>query len=237
MSQTLSNTYAYMNSLNVAQWLFPSRAPASFAQCGEDRIVAFLAQAINLRITSYFDIGAHAPVEGSNTYLFYREGAKGVCVEPTPSLARDFARLRPKDTVLAKAVVSSARRVKFHVLDPPTLSTLDDDACARALRTPGSKLVETIDAEAITLNDLFLSYGVPDFLSVDVEGGDLDLLKGWDMSRFRPPILCFEDLEYSHERVVKRSLGVTDYLVSHDYMAFADTFINSILVDRSRWHG
>ena len=217
------------------QEMFKSPTNLSYSQCGEDCIVRFLAQQVGVSITSYFDIGANEPVEGSNTYRFYREGAKGVCVEPIPEMASAFARSRRRDIVLSKVVSGRSGKMDFHVINPFTLSTFDYEARDRALQTPGSQLIKTISVEAVTLDSLFLQYGVPDFVSIDVEGGDLDLLTGWDMRKYRPPILCLEDLKYDTKRGDKQSLGVADYLVGHNYMLFADTFINCILIDKNLW--
>lgn len=207
----------------------------SFSQCGEDRIIEFIAGQVGLSVKSYFDIGANEPIKGSNTFLFYSKGAHGVCVEPIPKLADALVSERPRDTVLRNAVSSQRGSVEFYEVEPSTLSTFDRRALDQALSTPGAKLINTLQVETITLNDMFESYGNPDLVSIDVEGGDLDLLKGWDLSRHRPAIVCVEDLEYSCTRGLKRSLGVTDHLTSCGYMRFADTFINSILVDAKLW--
>ena len=63
----------------------------------------------------------------------------------------------------------------------------------------------------------------------------MDVLSTWDMTRYRPPLLCVEDLEYTTIRTARRPLGVTDLLLQNGYMLFANTFINSILVDTNTW--
>ena len=224
--------------MNLYMWLLRAlnrTCNRSFSQCGEDRIIEFVASQIGVSIKSYFDIGANDPVKGSNTFLFYCKGAKGVCVEPIPRLADIFVKTRPKDEVLRNAVSAQHQRVEFYELDPSTLSTFDKRALTQALLTPGARLVNTLEVETITLNHLFERYGTPEMISIDIEGGDLDVLKGWDTTKHRPAIVCVEDLEYSCTRGVKTSLGVADHLVECGYMRFADTFINSVLVDTKLW--
>jgi hypothetical protein len=106
---------------------------------------------------------------------------------------------------------------------------------SRALQTPGASVVDKIRVEPTSLDQLFEANGVPELLCIDVEGGDLDVLSSWDIARFRPPLLCVEDLEYSTVRTTRRPLGVTDYLCRNGYMLFANTFINSVLVDACIW--
>jgi FkbM family methyltransferase len=207
----------------------------TFSQCGEDAIIDFVARQCGIEINSYFDIGANHPFEYSNTHLFYSRGASGVCVEPIPTMADKFRLARPKDTVLTNVISSVTDPVLFYVLDPSTLSTLDPGALERALQTPGAVLVDKIDVYPTSLNTLFKQHGVPQLLCIDVEGGDMDVLSTWDMTRYRPPLLCVEDLEYTTIRTARRPLGVTDLLLQNGYMLFANTFINSILVDTNTW--
>ena len=207
----------------------------SYSQCGEDLIIDFVARQCGIDIQNYFDIGANHPFHYSNSYLFYARGAAGICVEPIPFLAQEFAAARPRDKVLTNVISTGEDPLTFYVLEPSTLSTFDPDALNRALKTPGASVVDKISVAPIRLDRLFNSNGVPELLCIDVEGGDLDVLSSWDISRFRPPLLCVEDLEYSTVRTTRRPLGVTDYLCQHGYMLFANTFINSVLVDSATW--
>jgi FkbM family methyltransferase len=210
-------------------------ACTSYSQCGEDLIIDFVARQCGIEIKSYFDIGANHPFHYSNTYLSYSRGASGVCVEPIPALAEEFSRARPRDTVSSSVISVTTEPLTFYVLDPSTLSTFDPEALDRALLTPGASIVDTIQVSPVSLDNMFEEYGVPQLLCIDVEGGDLEVLASWDMSRFRPPLLCVEDLEYSTVRTTRRPLGVTDYLCKQGYMLFSNTFINSVLVDASVW--
>lgn len=207
----------------------------SYSQCGEDLILDFIAHQCGIKIQSYFDIGANHPYHYSNSYLFYTQGASGVCVEPIPDLAEKLAKDRPRDTVKPCVISANANPQTFYVLEPSTLSTFDSNALERALKTPGCSIVESIKVSAVSLNELFEEHGSPQLLCIDVEGGDLDVLASWDIKRFRPPLLCVEDLEYSAIKTTRRTTGVTDYLCNNGYMLFANTFINSILVDASIW--
>lgn len=207
----------------------------TFSQAGEDVIIDFVSRQCEINITDYFDIGASHPFEFSNTALFYFRGASGVCVEPIPSMAEAFKVARKRDTVINNVVSSAADPVDFFIIEPSTLSTLEPEALKRALKTPGATLIETIKVNSTSLDQLFEHHGVPQLLCIDVEGGDMEVLQTWNMEKYRPKLLCVEDLEYSAERKEKRSIGVTDLLVENGYMLFANTFINSILIDKNLW--
>ena len=52
----------------------------------------------------YVDVGAHSPKYLSNTYYFYKQGWRGINIEPTPGRIRMFERVCPRDTNLALAI-------------------------------------------------------------------------------------------------------------------------------------
>ena len=72
----------------------------SYSQCGEDLIVQFVFETMNVARPTYLDIGAHHPTLLNNTYIFYQAGARGVNVEPDPALISRFNRVRPADVNL-----------------------------------------------------------------------------------------------------------------------------------------
>src|SRR5882762_4404520 len=76
----------------------------SYSQAGEDIIVNFWKHAKKIREFSYFDIGANHPVTLNNTYKFYEQGYRGVCVEPDPFLCRKLKKARKNDIIVNSGV-------------------------------------------------------------------------------------------------------------------------------------
>ena len=72
----------------------------SYSQTGEDIIIDLLRDAKKLQKFTYLDIGANHPVKYNNTYKFYEQGYKGVCIEPDPVLHKKLAAVRKRDTCL-----------------------------------------------------------------------------------------------------------------------------------------
>ena len=81
----------------------------SFAQSGEDLIAwgeiqgsktQKLKNAKQGQMGFYVDIGAYHPKLFSNTYLFYKKGWRGICVDPNPKMGEIFAKARPRDVFL-----------------------------------------------------------------------------------------------------------------------------------------
>lgn len=207
----------------------------TYAQCGEDVIVEGLLAARlglagrGLDSLFYIEIGANHPVQTSNTYLFYRKhGAAGVLVEANAALIADLRRVRPRDTVLRTAV--SARTdptLSFGVCEVSELSSLALDHI-RSFGTGAS--VARTSVPNLHVNDLLARYAdqMIDFLSIDVEGVDLEILEVIDFSRFRPIVIQCEPSEHFAPGTASRMIHL---LRERGYALAARTSINLIFVD------
>lgn len=211
----------------------------SYAQCGEDMIVDFLFMWIGRRDISYLDIGAHHPTWLSNTYHFYRKGNRGVLIEPDEDLCRGLREKRPEDNVLNLAVgVSGDDKISMYVMTSRTLNTLDR-AQAEALQASGRERIEDVrNVRRQGINEILAGYfggGKPNFVSLDIEGLDFDILQAWDFDRFRPEIFCVETLTYSQSNTERKLTEIIDLMISKRYRIYADTYVNTIFVCEDAW--
>jgi FkbM family methyltransferase len=139
----------------------------------------------------FVEVGANDPHERSQTWHLEQAGWTGILIEPQPDLAEKLRRAR-KAKVYAVAC-SSPRNgggmLPFHVAGP--LSSLDPERMA-----PGSKTEAVIDVPIKTLDQILEEADAPiglDFLSIDVEGHELEVLQGFDIRRWRPRLVLLED--------------------------------------------
>ncbi len=141
----------------------------------------------------YIDIGAWDPTLHSVTRHFYDQGWRGINVEPIARQHALFVEQRPRDINLLAAVGATPGTMRFHeCLDLSSLSTADDEQ-ATALRQSG-KRVESYDVDVVTVMDLAESAGGQpvDFLKIDVEGFEDQVIAGGDWQHFRPRIMVVE---------------------------------------------
>ena len=73
-------------------------------------------------------------------------------------------------------------------------------------------------------------------MSMFHEGLDLEVLQSFDFNKCRPPVFCVETLTYTETEAVQKIPDIIKYMESHDYFVFADTYLNTIFVDKQRWN-
>jgi FkbM family methyltransferase len=205
----------------------------AYSQDGEDMILRrlFERQALGF----YVDVGAHHPYRFSNTCYFYRRGWRGINIDPNPDAIKAFRRYRPSDINVCVGVSDTAGVFSFHRFNEPALNTFDAALATERARLPDYRLLETKSVPVRRLDDLLTEY-LPrdqeiDFLSIDVEGLDLAVLRSGDWNRFRPSILLVE----AHERTVSaiESDPINIFAVAAGYRLIAKTLNTLIYEDGS----
>lgn len=227
-----------LKSILQASQLMNSGAHYSFAQCGEDLIVRYIFQLRGIALPSYIDIGAHDPFFLNNTALFYMQGCRGINIEANPHLLNKFVRNRPHDVNLNTGIGTSEGVMDFYIMNDPTLSSFSQEETEKYVKT-GKYSVKEIRKIGITTirnvlrmhhNDQF-----PDFLSLDAEGLDFEILKTIDFNRCSPKVICAESAEYSPIGAGTRRSELISFLVDKGYYEYANTNLNAIMVKNEFW--
>lgn len=167
----------------------------SFSHEGEDRVLSVLMGADAPASGFYVDIGAHHPYRYSNTMYFYQRGWRGLAVDARPGFAREFARARPRDIAIECGVSSREDTLVFYEFNEPALNTFDREIAQRRDQHETYQIKREVPVRLCTLVSLLDEYVGPDqtidFISVDVEGLDDDVLRSGDWQRYRPRfVLC-----------------------------------------------
>ncbi len=176
----------------------------SYAQDGEDVVLASFFEGQKNYHGFFVDIGAHHPVRFSNTWMLYRQGWRGINIDPTPGSMRRFRWLRPRDLNLEIGVGATASALTFYCFDEPALNTFDP-ALARKRNTGRPyRIVQEVQIPIQPLSTILNQHLSPnqhiDFFTIDVEGLDLEVLRSNDWTRYAPSFVLVEDTDFQPER-------------------------------------
>ena len=163
----------------------------------------------------YVDVGAADPQEYSVTNAFYERGWSGINIEPVDEYFRKLTKARPRDTNINAAVGQEAGLRILHAFAGTGLSTLDPEIAARQ-QAAGYQACETV-VPVLTLKAILkdCAPSTIHFLKIDVEGAEVEVLKGLDLNLVRPWVIVIEATAPSSQVITRENW---EYLIiDHGY--------------------
>jgi FkbM family methyltransferase len=215
----------------IPRWRFMN----TYSQAGEDVIAWYFFTTQGIKNPTYLDIGTNDPIYGNNTFLLYKRGSKGVCIEADPSLFPTIKSSRSKDICINAAVTFDARtNADFYVFDEPAHNTLSKEEAEYRNNISRYKIKEVINIPLVNINTLIKDNfkQAPNFISIDVEGVDFDILKTLDFNTYRPDMLCVETVTFSLDNKEEKMEDIIAFMKTKNYIVYADTHINTLFVDK-----
>lgn len=179
----------------------------------------------------YVDVGGFDPDYDSVTKLFYLKGWSGINIEPQPDQYKKFEKRRKRDINIDAAISDTSGTTKLRIYQSGGLSTLSNVLKKKYAQTSSAE-TDTYKEEAVRLvrlDDLFKKYNVTniDFMKVDVEGLEKQVLKSNNWKKYRPRVLCVEAGISDKE--------VNQYLATQcEYTLVFNDGLNNYFVDRIR---
>lgn len=211
------------------------------SQVGQDLWVAFLLDCWNDAKPGFFvEFGGHDGETFSNTYLLEKKfGWRGVIAEPNPGML-DQIRSRRSCGLDGRCVWSSNGRVSFNTVsggeDFATVDGFGSDDRYASMRLENRKVIEV---EAVSLSGLLDHWDCPavvDFLSVDTEGSEYEILRAFDFSSRLFRVLSVEHnwtpnrdevfrlMERNGYRLVPRSMNLLEDMYVRPELLRPDLF-------------
>lgn len=209
----------------------PSIKPTTcYGQDGEDLILnrMFAGQKIGF----YVDIGAHHPVRFSNTYLFYQRGWKGINIDAMPNSMVAFTRIRSRDINVECGVADATGSLPYYQFNESALNTFDASEAQLKNKSP-YRLISKINIHVERLDTLLAQY-LPtgqqiDFMSIDVEGKDYEVLNSNDWTCYRPRVILAETLRI--DMLQLHDCPVVKLLLKVGYRPVAKTYNTTFFVE------
>jgi hypothetical protein len=170
----------------------------SFGQSGEDEwfLSSLRAEKIPWAESGFYvDLGANHPMVFSSTYLLYKAGWRGLTVDPIPSLCALHRRMRPNDICLNAGVGAASEQRLFWETAPDFFSSFSKEDTQRAQEHGHCIILRETNVSLLT--PLEILRDVPDdrqvnYLSIDTEGLDDEILRSWPWEQSTPDIVSCE---------------------------------------------
>lgn len=147
----------------------------------------------------YVDVGAHHPCRFSVTRALYEKGWHGINIDLNSSIQLEFPAHRPRDVNIFGLVGTPGQR-SFYTFEEGALSTLDP-LRARELKEAGWPSSGEVKVRVESLEEILRKNRAPqtvDFLSIDVEGEDLKVLKSIDWQNWNIRAVLIETNYRAH---------------------------------------
>ncbi len=206
MHNTLTKIAEYVNSLK-----------GTHAQEGEDKVLETYFK--NKEKGFYIDIGACHPVRFSNTYLFYKRGWNGINIDANPGSMKLFGKYRPRDINIEAPISNSHKKINYYIFDEPALNSFSSDLSKFRADKTKYKILKIVKLKFKKLSEILDEYLVEgteiDFMSVDVEGYEYEVLSSNNWNKYKPTYLLVEILDTELEKISKNKVYL--YLRSKNY--------------------
>lgn len=222
----------YKFILSFYQKYFATFKNTSYSQEGEDLIIKRIFEIKHFGF--YVDVGAHHPKRFSNTYLFYKQGWRGINIEPRPGSKKLFDKLRNRDINIEAAISETKGDLLYFEFDEPALNSFDQNLSIERANNTKYKIINKIHIKTYKLADILDNY-LPtgqkiDFLTIDTEGFDIHVLRSNNWERYRPEIILCEDSEFELSNPEKSE--IYKFLIQKHYILLAKTL--STLIFKSK---
>lgn len=213
-----------------------------YGQYAEDLIIqsllkATLPEKYETRKIKYLDIGANHPINMSNTWLLYCDGMTGTLVEPNPDMFEDLISIRPNDVLIQGAIGTQQDidRASLFVSNRHELSSLNKEFIQEYNETRKfDDNIKEIDVRLFDINQIieehYQEHGI-DFLNIDVESLDFEILETMNFDKYKPKVICIEPSDcFSHLDNHKNSDRINKFLQHYSYHLVAETSANMIFL-------
>jgi len=201
----------------------PKYVRFSYSQEGEDLILARIFNEKNSGF--YIDVGAYHPKRLSNTYYFYRRGWHGINIDAMPGGMKTFHELRPRDINLEVAISDRNDEQTYYIFEQKPINTFSQ-ILAKEYIDLGYKLIDKLPIKAYSLFSILEQHlpehTVIDFISIDVEGLEINVLKSNNWLKYSPRFILIEELKFDINHLDE--CDVYRFLVPLGYTFFAKTY-------------
>ena len=166
----------------------------------------------------YIDIGCGHPIKNNNTYLLNKKGWSGINIDLDIDNIELFKIYRPKDLNICAAISDEMKETDlFFYHSRSALNTIDKKtANYQKAKVTSVKKIKTTTLNNVLDESIYKSSNI-DFLSIDVEGSELSVLKNFNFHKFKPKVIVVEYLDLSLNKLEIKNLSIQNAMNSEIY--------------------
>ena len=231
LEELLKNKFLYSEKKNIIKYLyffihkfFKKKVKKYYSTTGIDLLINYLFK--NKDNGIYLDVGCYHPIKANNTFLLHKKGWKGINIDIDYHTINMFNFFRPKDFNKQIAISDKSDEVDFYFYhNKSAINTLSNEI----YKYRGSKGAEIKKIKTKSLNSVIEESPFKDkkinFVSIDVEGYEMNVLKGFDLEKYYPDVIVIEYIDLMmkktefHNQDIERLIDskLYKYMKSYNY--------------------
>jgi len=205
------------------------------SQFGEDKKIIKIFN--GKKNGTYLDVGCFHPIRQNNTYLMHKNGWKGINIDLNPLSIELFNIARPKDINIC-AAISGRKTTKelFFDHELSSLNTLSKNHTKFINKAFGIKNLKKKKIKTRKLDEILIKnkFKVIDFMNIDIEGHEIEVLKNFNFEIFNIKVICIEIVNYDHysKNIKIEKSKIFKLLKKNDYTLKFKSYVNYIFVKK-----
>jgi len=198
--------------LKFIYWFFLKKR--NFSQANEEKIISELFKKKPKGF--YIDVGCYNPRKYSNTALLYKKGWTGINIDAEKKNLKWFKIFRKRDINLNYFISNKKTKIDYCVFDESALNGIYDNERLEVLKKNGFEPLEIRKMKTYSLDEILSIYKTKnkdiDFLDIDVEGHDFQVLKSINLRKYNVSVILIE--------INNKKKNITEFLLKNGYVEY-----------------
>ena len=226
IEEKIKNKYLYSKKTNIFKFFYfyyqflksKFKPRLAYSHWGVDLIITKLLNSKNKGI--YIDVGCHHPFLNNHSYLLYKSGWVGINIDIDYNSIDMFNFFRKKDVNIQTAVTDHKGEVDlFFYHNRAAKNTISKEFGSDAKE---KKKINSDTLNNIIENSKFKNSKI-DFVSIDVEGNEMNVLKGFNLKKYKPKLILLEFILPNKKEFYEKDINeittseVYKFLIKNDY--------------------
>ena len=226
IEEKIKNKYLYSKKKNIFKFFYfyfqflkaKFKPRLAYSHWGIDLIITKLLNSNNNGI--YIDVGCHHPFLNNHTYLLHKSGWEGINIDVDYSSIDMFNFFRKSDVNIQTAVTDHKGEVDlFFYHNRAAKNTISKEFGSDAKE---KKKINSDTLNNIIENSKFKNSKI-DFVSIDVEGNEMNVLNGFNLKKYKPKLILLEFIQPNKKEFYEKDINVITnsevykFLIKNDY--------------------